>query len=137
VQLLDTRSFRLVIGHAPPETPITADIYAQIGLKFFKLWNDKYRAINSVSGDWGNIVGAAEVAKRNAKKGKGLSSSSAMTGSKEEWELLETGAWGPMKRGSAVRQRAAADKDFEYPLVMLNVDDTVPKFRSVVEEDDD
>ncbi|EXK25027.1 hypothetical protein FOMG_18285 [Fusarium oxysporum f. sp. melonis 26406] len=137
VQLLDARSFRLVTGHAPPETPVTADVYAQMGLTFFKLWSDEHRAVNSVAGDWCNIVGAAEVTKRNAKKGKGSFSTNVATEAKEEWGLLETGAWGPLKRGSGGRKRATVDEDFEYPLVMLNVDDTIPKFKSVVEEEED
>ncbi|KAH7129973.1 hypothetical protein B0J13DRAFT_627109 [Dactylonectria estremocensis] len=136
VQLLDARSFRLVAGYAPPETPVTADVYAQMGLDFFKLWKDEHRAVSGVSGNWGGIVGAAEVARRNAKKGKG-SSSASVTGGDGEWGLQETGAWGPLKHDSGGRQTTTADKDFDYPLVLLNVDDTVPKFRSVMEDDDD
>ncbi|CEI70923.1 unnamed protein product [Fusarium venenatum] len=83
VQLLDARSFRLVTGYAPPETPVTADMYAEIGLTFFKLWSDEHRAVNNIFGDWNNLVGAAQVVMRNAKKGNGLSSTD-ITEYKEE-----------------------------------------------------
>ncbi|KAI6754861.1 hypothetical protein HG530_012613 [Fusarium avenaceum] len=134
VQLLDARTFRLVTGHAPPETPVTADLYAQMGLSFFRQWKDEHLVVNNVSGDWSNLVGAAQVAMRNAKKGKG-SISAATVEHEERWGLLETGAWGMLKSGGGVR-RSAVDKDFEYPLVMLDVDDTIPKFTSVAEEEE-
>ncbi|KIL88375.1 hypothetical protein FAVG1_08454 [Fusarium avenaceum] len=134
VQLLDARTFRLVTGYAPPETPVTADLYAQMGLNFFRQWKDEHLAVNNVSGDWSNLVGAAQVAMRNAKKGSG-SISAATVEHEEKWGLLETGAWGLLKSGGGVRQ-SAVDKDFEYPLVMLDVDDTIPKFTSVAEEEE-
>jgi hypothetical protein len=134
LQLLDARTFRLVTGHAPPETPVTADLYAQMGLNFFRQWRDEHLAVNNVSGDWSYLVGAAQVAMRNAKKGKGSVSADTIE-HEEGWGLLETGAWGLLKSGDGVRQ-SAVDKDFEYPLVMLDVDDTVPKFTSVAEEEE-
>ncbi|KAM0080756.1 hypothetical protein ACKRZS_007079 [Fusarium odoratissimum] len=136
VQFLDARSFRLVTGHAPPETPITADMYAQMGLSFFKLWSDEHRAVNNMSGDWGSVVGVAEAVRRKAKKGKGLSSTDVTTKDEEEWGLLHTGAWSLLKRGRRVMQRAAGDRDFEYPVVVLNVDNTVPDFISIVQEEE-
>jgi hypothetical protein len=105
-----------------------------MGLNFFRQWRDEQLAVNNVSGDWNNLVGAAQVAMRNAKKGKG-SISADTTEHEERWGLLETGAWGQLKSGGRVRQ-SVVDKDFEYPLVMLEVDDTVPKFTSVAEEDE-
>lgn len=135
VQFLDARSFRLVTGHAPPETPITADIYAQMGLSFFKLYGDEYRAVNDVSEGWGSVMGVAEVVRRKAKKGKDLSSTDVTTRNEEEWGLLHTGAWGLLKCGSRVMQTAAGDRDFEYPAVVLNVDSTVPAFTSILEEE--
>ncbi|EXA32954.1 hypothetical protein FOVG_15926 [Fusarium oxysporum f. sp. pisi HDV247] len=136
VQFLDARSFRLVTGHAPPETPITADMYAQMGLSFFKLWSDEQRAVNNISGDWGSVVGVAEAVRRKAKKGKGLSSTDVTTKDEEEWGLLHTGAWSLLKRGGRMMQRAAGDRDFEYPVVVLNVDSTVPDFISIVKEEE-
>lgn len=52
----------------------------------------------------------------------------------QEWGLLETGAWGPL-RGSRGTCRAAVDEDFEFPVVMLNMVSTVLEFKGVVEED--
>ncbi|SCO50241.1 uncharacterized protein FFMR_10204 [Fusarium fujikuroi] len=135
VQFQDARSFRLVTGHAPPETPITADIYAQMGLSFFKLYGDEYRAVNDVSEGWGSVMGVAEVVRRKAKKGKDLSSTDVTTRNEEEWGLLHTGAWGLLKCGSRVMQTTAGDRDFEYPAVVLNVDSTVPAFTSILEEE--
>ena len=36
--------------------------------------------------------------------------------------------------GGAERQReAVAERDFDFPVVLLDIDDTVPKFKSAVE----
>lgn len=47
------------MGHAPPDTPITANVYARMSLNFFKESSDEQCAVNDVSGGYNNLVGAA------------------------------------------------------------------------------
>jgi hypothetical protein len=59
----------MVTGHKPPSTPVTADIYKNLGLPFYKLWREESEENEGVAGDWSEILGAKEVASLNVKGG--------------------------------------------------------------------
>ncbi|KAF2246981.1 hypothetical protein BU26DRAFT_567307 [Trematosphaeria pertusa] len=59
IQIVDATTFRTVTGLNPPETPISAQTYQEIGLPFFKLWRDELSA-DGVAGQWDSITGVAD-----------------------------------------------------------------------------
>src|SRR5271154_3035491 len=91
VQIIDSTTFRLVTGLNPPETPITAQTYKQMGLPFYRLWRDEGKE-DGVAGAWGGLMGVADVASNKKRKQKDISPASTGSG---KWGLLKTGAWGP------------------------------------------
>jgi hypothetical protein len=145
IQLLDARSFQLVTGLPPPDTPITVETYSTYGFPFFQVWRDEKAAVG-VSGDWGWLAGAAETAAMNAKKRhKSDAVSAGVTTPSEEdekWGLLSTGAWGRLDLATSddvetLREETSfTEADYEFPVVLLHVDDTVPKFKSVNDTED-
>ena len=53
---------------------------------------------------------------------------------------METGAWAPLdieneggEKRRAEQGERFAERDFDFPVVLLDVDDTVPKFKSVMD----
>jgi hypothetical protein len=67
VQLIDSRTFKLVIGLEPPETIITPETYKQMRLPFYQLWRDEGKE-DGVAGLWDSIMGPKEVASKNMKQ---------------------------------------------------------------------
>jgi hypothetical protein len=140
VQIIDSTTFRLVTRLNPPETPISAQTYKQMGLPFYSLWRDEDKE-DGVAGPWGSLMGAAEVANKNRKR-KQLNT--PMSEGPGEWGLLKTGAWGLLETGNentteeGVMEREGGFKEqsFEFPIVLLDVDDTLPKFKSVAEPEE-
>ncbi|KAK0612792.1 hypothetical protein B0T17DRAFT_583367 [Bombardia bombarda] len=174
IQIIDSTTFRLVTGLHPPETPVTAAMYKQLGLPFFQLWRDEASKGKGVAGaawDDLNIMGVAEVAAKNKASASAVGNS--MTGEAvrdvkgqqqppaARFGLFKSGAWGQLPAGveseseedagSGVEglQEIQGGEDeageeergfkesgggFEFPLVMLDVDDTLPQFESVVDD---
>lgn len=174
VQLVDARAFRLVTGLPPPETPVTAEACAALGLPFFQLVG-KGRARIGVAGEWNGLTGVGKAVRKGLglggsgskrkSQGKGKGSENRRKeedeedygdidmiegdGGSGEWDLLKTGAWGRLRsRGEEVkadspdngsdddRNEQFGEKNFDMPLVLLGVDDTVPKFKSIVKQNE-
>jgi hypothetical protein len=126
----------------PPATPITPDTYKQMGLPFYQLWRDEGKA-GGIAGNWGSINGAMAVASANIKP----KWTSSMDGSEVETPTYgETGGSDVLepafsKKGkqkamfSGVGVENFKELSFDFPIVLLDVDDTVPKFKSVVEKE--
>ena len=70
VQMLNSELFHQVTGQAPPPTPITAQTYADHGLPFFKLYEEK----SGIEGDFKGVksVKAMDNAKDTTKDGQSL-----------------------------------------------------------------
>ena len=96
-------------GLPPPATPITAQTYADKGLPFFDSYREK---TSKVSGAFEGVRGVVEVEAEQATSGE--------SESEEEADGLD-------KKGG-IRY---PEKSLNLPIVMLDVDDTVPPFRSV------
>jgi hypothetical protein len=140
IQLLDARSFTVVTGLPPPSTPITAETYAEYGFPFFQVWRDEALGAG-VAGNWGRIRGAAEITAMNARKGRHTSSSETESAAEEtRWGLLENGAWGrlnsegPNETSASTDTTGFSERKFDFPVVLLHVDGTTPKFKSVVRD---
>ena len=135
VQIVDSTTFRLVTGFNPPETPITAQTYEQMGLPFYRLWRDEGKE-DGVAGVWSGLKGVAEVAS--------MKDIPAVSAGSEKWGLLETGAWGPIGsakestegEGRVGGEGGLKEQSFDFPIVLLDVDDTLPRFRSVAEPEE-
>lgn len=153
IQLIDARTFKLVTGLPPPETPITPDTYRLLGMPFFELWRDEAKA-SGVAGDWVETHGAKSAAAWNMKvaaklkssKTSGSGDSTTVYGETGEWGLLKSGAWGSLGEASEASSSSASgpqdpaigdftDRSFDFPVVMLDVDATIPKFTSVMEKE--
>jgi hypothetical protein len=135
VQIIDTTTFKLVTGLNPPETRITTQTYKQMGLPFYKLWRDEGKE-DGVAGVWGGLMGVAEVASKKMKrKEKYIPPASAGSG---KWGLLKTEAWGPLgsEEESVEGEGGFKEQSFDFPIVLLDVDDTLPRFRSVAEPEE-
>lgn len=89
-----------------------------------------------VAGSWGSIIGLKKAASKDMKQKQGAASSnfgSAASafldfGSSEKLENWEEGVG-----EEAARKKKFNDLGFEVPVVLLDVDDTIRKFKSVVE----
>jgi hypothetical protein len=141
VQIIDSTTFRLVTKLDPPKTPITAETYKQMGLPFYRLWRDEKKE-DGVAGVWGGLVGVAEVeSKKKKRKQKDIRPASMGSG---KWGLLETGVWGPLGseeesaegEGGVGGEGEFKEQSFDFPIMLLDVDDTLPRFRSVAEPEE-
>lgn len=141
IQIVDATTFRAVTGLSPPETPISAQTYQDMGLTFFKLWRDELAA-DGVAGEWGSIMGVSNVAAVNAKVRQGGKYRDDVYG---KWGKLRSGVWGRLDQessgnfddaeGSEAGEGGCEESHLEFPVVLLDVDDTLPPFRSVVADD--
>lgn len=133
VQIIDSTTFRLVTGLNPPETPISAQTYKEMGLPFYRMWRDEGKK-DGVAGAWDDMIGVAEIVSKNHQKHKqkDITPWSSESG---EWGLLKTGAWGRLQNEeeSAEGEGGYKEPSSDFPIVLLDVDDTLPKFRSVAE----
>lgn len=136
VQLIDSRTFKLVTGHEPPESPITLETYKGMGLPFYHLRRDEGE--EGVAGSWGFIMGSKEVVSKKMKQKQdaaSYNSGSAPPTDAGNWGLIKPGTWGKLDNEEEGAGEAAglSDPSFEVPVILLDVDDTIPKFKSVVE----
>lgn len=107
VQILNSQVFRSVTGLAPPMSPISAKTYADLGLPFYKIWEEK-------STIEGGLLGVKSVKTiNNTKRAKGKNDSSGSAKAKE----------GDGEEKVATNQ----------PLVLLEPDGTPIRFRPVSE----
>lgn len=101
VQLIDSRTFKLVTGLEPPESPITPETYKQMGLPFYQLRRDEGEK-EGVAGLWGSIMGSKEVASKNMKQQQDVpwtnAGSPALT-DVGNWGLIKPGVWGKLDKG--------------------------------------
>jgi hypothetical protein len=104
------------------------------------LWRDEDKE-DGVAGAWGSLMGAAEVANKNRKR-KPLST--PVSEGPGEWGLLKTGAWGLLGTGNEDTTEEGVmgseggfkEQSFQFPIVLLDVDDTLPEFKSVAEPEE-
>ena len=65
VQILNSDSFQRVTGMPPPETPISAKTYSDLGLPFF----ERYEETSSIKGDFGDLKSIKTIDKIKAQDG--------------------------------------------------------------------
>jgi hypothetical protein len=124
IQLLDARSFQAVTGLPPPETPVTAEAYAKLGLPFYQLKGSDGKGGEGPAGDWDGLVGVAEAVGHKM----GVEEDGCM------WGLQKSGAWGRVGKTDGEGGAPVGERNFENPLVLLDMDGTVPEFKSVAKE---
>lgn len=148
MQIVDARTFQGITGLNPPPTPITAETYAKYGYPFFQ-FADAGQNPEAAAGQWGAIKGVAETAEQQLQQKKHAKGETEVSKSPTgRWGLLRSGAWGQLDKqgpkanvdddgddgaGPAVR----GEQSFDFPVVMLDIDDSLPKFKSVAEAEDD
>lgn len=139
IQIINSTAFRMVTGLDPPESPIMPSVYFDMGLPFYKLWRDETQK-DGVAGVWGSLMGVAEAASKISKRGgkMGMAEASDRMGS---WGLRKSGIWGRIgegesrtEEGEVAGEEGIKEPSFDLPAVLLDVDDTVLPFRSVVED---
>ena len=67
VQILNSELFHQLTGFAPPDTPITAETYAEQGLPFYKFYEEEH---STIKGDFAGISSVKAVDKAKAKSGQ-------------------------------------------------------------------
>ena len=140
VQLIDSRTFQLVTGMSPPTTPVTPDVYKKLGLPFFSLWRDETKEAG-VSGTWGTLKGAKQTATWNMKSNSKLTGSSnspsegSVYGETGTWGLLSSNSWAANETIEEEEQEYT-EPSFEFPIELIDVDDTLPRFRSILDVQD-
>jgi hypothetical protein len=142
VQLVDSRTFRLVTGLEPPETPIKPETYRAMGLPFYRLSREPGKG-DGVAGLWNKVVGtkkvASQIMKLQTKVPHLVTLSRGSTSGTENWlasgtsSSSETDASGQSAEGLGTFR----DTSFDFPVVLLDVDHTVPHFKSVVGAEED
>jgi hypothetical protein len=117
VQVLESAAFGLVTGTTPPHAPMSAEIYEKIGAVFFQLKQEE-GGKRGVAGDWTSLVGVAEGTGRDSRWGGG------------RLGLLEADGEG---EGGVDEYR---EQSLYFPVVLLDVDDTIPPFKGIEDPDD-
>jgi hypothetical protein len=103
-------------------------VYKELGLPFFDLWRDEGKKAG-VAGKWNALTGVAEHAAKTKLKGKKRKRG---VGGKEEGGDVSVNLNENVNKGEGFREISE-----DFPVVkLLDVDDTVPVFRSVVDDDD-
>jgi hypothetical protein len=154
IQLIDARTFKLVTNMDPPETPITPNTYKELGLPFYQLQRE-HGAHQGVAGKWTPMQGAKSVAaaildsttKVQSQGGSGVWAQGSTSGETGNWGLLSSGAWGDLndenpvtpEDGSELEEEdnAFRDPSFNFPIILLDVDESIPRFKSILEEEDE
>lgn len=147
LHLIDAETFANVTGLLPPSTPITAETYASMGLPFFHLWRDESKALGVV-GEWEQLMGLEDTGVNQVAPVSGVRNSSAKV---PQMGLLKSGAWGRLDEDDASEDEekdANGDEDeqvtkglndaptkrFEFPLALLDPDDTFGPIESPEDE---
>ena len=118
VQILDSAAFGLVTGVAPPNAPMSAGRYKEMGAVFFQLQQEEDKE-RGVAGDWAPLVGVAEGSTRDSRRdGENLALQESDDEVQSEVDEHEEGS-------------------LYFPVVLLDVDDTIPRFRGAVDDFDD
>lgn len=115
VQLLDSAAFELVTGLDPPHAPMPAGMYEKTGAVFFQMQRQEGKEVG-VAGDWPSLVGVAEVAARDSRRDGGK-------------QIL----LGEPDDEANGRIDGYKERSLYFPVVLLDVDDTIPPFKGVVE----
>lgn len=97
------------------------------------MWRDEAKEAG-VAGRWADLMGVAAVENLKAKSGGGGIGSAwtGTAGTDEKPQLLETKAWG-LREDDEVEGEGWKEPSFGFPIVLLDVDDSQPRFKSVVE----
>ena len=149
VQIIDARTFHIVTGLNPPPSPVSAETYKKWGLPLYQFKMDDMAKEPGVEpGQWGDIVGVAEVLgedlrrRRNKKAGATSQEGTVVKGAR--WGLRRDGGWGRLDdgeeeggSGGGGGKAVLGEQSLEFPVVLLAVDDSVPRFRSIAEVEND
>lgn len=155
VQIVDARTFRIVTGLNPPPSPVSAETYKEWGLPLYQFKMDDMAKEPGIDpGQWGNIVGVAKVLEGKLRKGRNKKASAARQEGTDvkwpRWGLRRDGGWGRLddrvggkedeegeSGGGGGGEAACGEQSLEFPVVLLAVDDSVPRFRSIAEAQKD
>lgn len=114
VQIINSVDFHNITGFPPPPTPIDAQTYADQGLPFYKLYQAKS---SKVTGAFDGIKGVVQA----------------------ESEQVNVSSFDPeadiKQKSSMRRERKYPEEPIEIPIKMLDIDDTLPPFKSINEPD--
>ncbi|KAK7429489.1 hypothetical protein QQZ08_004082 [Neonectria magnoliae] len=147
LHLIDAEAFEKVTDFPPPSTPITDETYASMGLPFLYLWRDELKA-PGVAGQWEQLMGLKDTGVNQVFLVNGIRRNSAKV---PPMGLLKSGAWGRLDEDDAGEdeekdadgdedkqgikgQADAPTKRFEFPLVLLDPDDTFGLIESLEDE---
>ncbi|KAK4139151.1 uncharacterized protein C8A04DRAFT_33378 [Dichotomopilus funicola] len=151
VQIIDARTFRIVTGLNPPPSPVSAETYREWELPLYQFnMDDKAKEHGIDPGQWGSILGVAEVSegklRRERNKKAGAMSQEGTVMKEVRWGLRRDGGWGRLDDGDLGEEDEEGesgggeggeavcwDQSLEFPVVLLAVDDSVPRFRSIAE----
>ncbi|KAK7402694.1 hypothetical protein QQX98_011558 [Neonectria punicea] len=145
LNLIDAEAFENVTGFPPTSTPVTAETYASMGLPFFHLWRDELKA-PGVAGQWERLMGLEDAGVNQVSPLSGVRRSSAKVP-----PILKSGAWERLDKddaGEDEEKNADGDEDeqgikgqadaptkrSEFPLVLLDPDDTFGPIESLDDE---
>lgn len=116
VQIVDSVDFHNMTGLPPPPTPINAQTYANESLPFY----DRYREKESkISGAFEGVKGVVEI-------GTDFGGAASVDSEADAEQVNNTHEMVQYPESS-----------IHVPVVMLDVDDNVPPFKSVHESDDE
>ncbi|KAH8744419.1 hypothetical protein F5882DRAFT_446538 [Hyaloscypha sp. PMI_1271] len=140
IQIIDSTTFKLVTGLDPPKTPVTAELYKKMGLPFYRLSRDDGKE-DGVAGSFSGLVGVADGANKKRKRDQKVIP--PVVAGSEDWGLLKTGAWGLLSSvedsaggETGVSGEGCKEEGFHFPIVLQDVDDTLPRFMSIAESEE-
>ena len=116
VQIIGSETWKTVTGLDPPNPPEAAQTYKDKGLPLFQFQRGSDPKIG-VAGEWSLLLGVAEIEEENAKLFSEVSKQA------DPMEVME----------DAIEIEEFEETGVDFPIALLDVDDTVPPFRSVVD----
>ncbi len=116
VQIINSIDFHNMTGLSPPPTPIDAQTYADEGLPFYDLYREKE---SKIRGAFDGVKAVVEIESEFAR----TAGFHSMVEPKESYDVEERVQY--------------PEQPINVPIVMLDVDDTVPLFKSVNAPDDE
>ena len=119
VQILDAASFEFVTGRPAPQTPVSAQLYAELDFAPSSMWQDKTEEAG-IAAEWKRLMGEEAPEKQDHGRTEGVRDESSLSDEDD----------GRNVTGEEPREELSDDSSIE----LLDADDSLPEFKSIGEK---
>ena len=118
VQILDAASFEFVTGRPAPQTPVSAQLYAELDFSPSSMWQDKTEEAG-IAAEWKRLMGEEAGEKQDHGETDGVEDESSLFG-EDGGDVTD----------AELGEELADDSSIE----LLDADDSLPEFKSIAEK---